>query len=124
LREPHEYSFRRREEVDTRFPEYFNLISNYEGGGVGQSGSFIPQGHGFAGKESGKDSREGYFEFIDGRFKLIASPDEAETHRILSELMRYQEEVSEAYKQAELDSDKDFERLGKLLKDNLYTWWD
>jgi len=64
-----------------------------------------------------------YFEFIDGRFEIAASPDEAETHRILSELMRYQEEVSEAYNQAELDSDRDFERLGQLLKDNLYTWW-
>jgi len=24
----------------------------------------------------------------------------------------------------EVDSDKDFEKLGQLLKENLYSWWD
>ena len=30
----------------------------------------------------------------------------------------------EEYKQGELDSDKDFDRLGQLLKENLFSWWD
>jgi len=37
---------------------------------------------------------------------------------------KYREEITAAYSQAEADSDKDFERLGVLLKDNLYQWWD
>jgi hypothetical protein len=122
--EPDEYSFRRRREVDARYPQYASLISEYEDGGGSSSGDFVPQGDGWAGMESGKDPREGYFEFVDGRFELVESPDGAETNRLLSELKMYHEEVSKAYEQAEEDSDLDFECLGKLLKENLYSWWD
>ena len=44
--------------------------------------------------------------------------------RLLAELIQYHEEIDNAYEQAEIDSDNDFERLGELLKENLYTWWD
>ena len=122
--EPHDYSFRRRKEVDERYPNYSYLISEYEDGGTSYCGNFLPQGHGWAGKESGNNPREGYFEFVNGRFELADSPNDSETNRILSELARYHSDVSAAYRQAEADSDSDFERLGQLLKDNLYSWWD
>ena len=124
MSEPDEYSFKRREDVDIRYPKYSYLISEYKAGGRCYSGNFVPQGQGWAGKESGTAPREGYFEFVDGRFESVESPDDAETNRILSELARHNDEVSEAYRQAEADSDRDFDRLGKLLKENLYSWWD
>ena len=62
--------------------------------------------------------------FAAERFELADSPDKIETDRLLSELSRYHEEIEAAYRQAEVDSDNDFERLGLLLKENLYSWWD
>ena len=85
---------------------------------------FVAQGIGWAGKESGKDPREGYFEFINGRFQPTESPDQNETNKLVNQLKNYHIEISNAYKQGELDSDKDFDRLGQLLKDNLFSWWD
>ena len=61
---------------------------------------------------------------MNGIFELAESPDQAETDRILAELVKYHEEIDTAYNQAEIDSEKDFERLAELLKENLYTWWD
>ena len=52
------------------------------------------------------------------------SPNQVETGKLLAELSKYYEEIESAYKQAEVDSDSDFERLGQLLKENLYLWWD
>lgn len=124
MKEPDEYSHRRREEAEAKYPDYKHLISEYEDGGRGYSGDFIAQGEGWVGIESGKDSRKGYFEFADGRFELVNSPNQDETYRLLDEIRRYHEEISLAYQQAEKDSDSDFERLGQLLKENLYTWWD
>ena len=124
MKDPDEYSSRRRKEVDAKYPKYQTLITEYNNGGAGYSGKFITQGSGWAGRESGKDPREGYFEFVDGRFELVTSPDQNETDRILNELSEYHKEVTAAYQQAEADSDYDFERLGQLLKDNLYQWWD
>ena len=95
-----------------------------ESGSASYSGDFVVQGNGWAGKESGKDTREGYFEFVDGKFELAYSLNQTETDRLLAELVNYHEEINNAYKQAEIDSDKDFERLGELLKENLYTWWN
>ena len=43
---------------------------------------------------------------------------------MLAELEKYHVELANAYKQANSDSDEDFERLGLLLKENLYSWWD
>ena len=124
MKEPMEYSRRLRDEVDVRYPDYKYLITEYESGSVSYSGDFAAQGSGWAGKESGKDPREGYFEFTDGSFELSASPDQNETNRVLAELMKYYEETQNAYIQAKADSDKDFDRLAELLKENLYTWWD
>ena len=124
MKDPDGYSHRRREEVVSRYPEYKGLVTNYINGGSSYSGDFIAQGNGWAGKESGKDPQEGYFEFINGKFKLTESPDPNETHRLLAQLEEYHNELANAYKQANADSDRDFERLGQLLKDNLYSWWD
>ena len=123
MKDPHEYSSRRRDEVDVKYPKYKYLITKYEES-TSYSGNFVAQGNGWVGKESGKDPREGYFEFVDGKFELASSPDQSETDRLLAELTKYHEEVNNAYKQAETDSDEDFEKLGQLFKDNLYSWWD
>lgn len=123
MKDPLEYSSKRRDEVEARYPKYQCLITKYEHS-TSCGGDFAAQGNGWAGKESGKDPREGYFEFVNGKFELSDSPDQNETNRLLSELAKYHEEIDNAYRQAEMDSDKDFERMGQLLKENLYTWWD
>jgi len=124
MKEPDEYIHRRRKEVKAKYPEYKSLITKYNNGGTSFGGSFVAQGDGWVGLESGKNLRKGYFEFIGGRFELADSPDQSETNRLLDELVRYNEELDEAYNQAQVDSDKDFERIGQLLKENLYSWWD
>lgn len=124
MKEPDEYPHRRREEVEAKYPEYKYLITEYESGGTSFSGDFVAFKDGWVGIESGKDPREGYFEFVEGRFELKDSPDQGETDRLLAEVHKYHEEITAAYKQAEVDSDEDFERLGQLLKENLYSWWD
>jgi len=124
MKDPHEYSSRRRTEVEAKYPNYQYLISEYKHGGTSYSGDFIAQGNGWVGAESGKDPREGYFEFIDGKFECVESPNQSETDRLLDELRAYRAEITAAYEQAEVDSKQDFERLHELLRENLYTWWD
>jgi len=123
MREPIDYSSRRRDAVEAKYPDYQSLITEYKAS-TSVSGDFVAQGNGWVGKESGNNPREGYFEFIDGRFELVASPNQAETDRIIAELREYHQEINNAYNQAEVDSDEDFDRLAKLLKENMYTWWD
>ena len=124
MKKPDEYLGRCRNEVEAKYPEYKSLITEYENGGTSSGGDFVAQGNGWVGMEAGKDPRKGYFEFVNGRFELVDSPNQAETDRLLAELSKYHEEIKNAYKQAEADSDNDFERLGQLLKENLYSWWD
>jgi hypothetical protein len=124
MRDPLSYVTRRRKQVEKRYPKYKSLITKHNDGSTCISGNFTAQGNGWTGKESGKDPREGYFEFIKGRLSLVTSPDQAETDRLLAELMQYHKDIDSAYKQAEADSEKDFDRLGQLLKENLYSWWD
>ncbi|MCL2007160.1 MAG: hypothetical protein FWG77_03655 [Treponema sp.] len=121
---PDAYYYNLRQEVKSRYPEYKGLVTKYNNGGSGFSGDFIAQDNGWAGKESGLNPRAGYFEFVNGRFQLAESPDKDETERLLTQLEKYHEELANANKQAEVDSDRDFERLGQLLKENLYSWWD
>jgi len=123
MKEPLDYSIKRRDEIEAKYPKYKHLVTKYERS-VGYSGEFVPQAEGWAGEESGKEPRRGYFEFIDGRFEQTASPDQTETDRILAELDRYNQEIHDAYERAEKDSDADFDRLAVLLKNNLYQWWD
>ena len=124
MKYPDEYLDRPIKEVKSRYPEYRGLVAEYANGGSSFSGNFIAQGNGWAGKEGGKDPQEGYFEFINGKFSLAKSPDQNETDSLLKQLDKYHEELHEAYIQGNINSDKDFERLGQLLKDNLYSWWD
>lgn len=124
MSKPDEYIQRLREKVNAKYPKYKTLITEYTNGGSCHSGYFVAQGNGWAGCESGKNPREGYFEFINGIFELTTSPDQAETDRLLEELREYHREIDTAYKQAETDSDSDFEKLGRLLKENMYSWWD
>ena len=124
MHEPHDYAFRRRKEVDEKYPEYKHLITNYANGSVSKSGDFIAQGIGWVGKEAGREPREGYFELISGRLELAESPDGEETERLLAQVKQYHTDVQSAYRRAEEDSDVDFDKLAKLLKDNLYSWCD
>jgi len=124
MKEPDNYSDKRRDEVESRYPDYKSLNTNYESGGSCSSGEFIEQGKGWAGKEGGKDPRKGYFEFFDGRLELTQSPDQDETDRLIAQIEKHREELRNAYKQANIDFESDVDRLGQLLKENLYSWWD
>lgn len=124
MKEPDEYYHRLKEAVDARYPEYKSLITHYKNGGTGSSGNFVAQGDGWTGKEAGKDPREGYFEFVDGKFELTQSPDQAETDRLLAQLKQYYIDTENAYHQAKAESDADFARLAALLREHMYSWWD
>lgn len=124
MKEPQEYSTRRRDAVEAKYPDYQTLVTEYINGGGGYSGDFVAQGNGWAGKEAGSDPREGYFEFVDGRLQLATSPDREETDRLVAEVHKYHEELHNAYAQAEIDAQEDFDKLAQLFKDNFYTWWD
>jgi hypothetical protein len=124
MKEPDDYYHRLKDAVDARYPKYKTLITRYKRGGFCCSGEFVAQGVGWTGMEWGKDPREGYFEFIKGKFELAESPDQAETDRRLAELHQYHIDKEAAYKQARDESDADFARLAELLRENLYDWWD
>ena len=64
------------------------------------------------------------FEFCKGKFQLTESPDQNETNRLLTQLEQYHVDIKKAYEKGSSNSDRDFERLGQLLKDHLYSWWD
>jgi hypothetical protein len=123
MTDPHGYSFRRRDEVDARYPEYVNLISKTNTGTC-YSGDFIRQGNGWTGIEAGCNPREGYFEKNGDLYEVVESPNKTETERLLEEIRQYRRDAIEAYKQAETDSDEDFDRLAVLFKNHLYSWWD
>ena len=122
--DPIDYCTRRRDEVEARYPKYVSLISEYKDGGSCHSGDFVQQGEGWTGIEAGCDPREGYFEKKGLLYELVVSPDQHETDLLLEQIRQYRSDISEAYKQAEADSDADFDRLAKLLKKHLYSWWD
>ena len=124
MKNPDEYTDKRRNEVTSRYPDYKTLNEEYENGGSSSGGDFIEQSKGWAGINGGNEPQEGYFEFIDGRLKLAKSLDQNETNRLLAEIVNYNIELKNAYKQANIDFEKDIDRLGQLLKENLYTWWD
>ena len=124
MKEPDGYSFRRSDAVRERYPKYKSLVTEYKDGAVSYSGNFVAQGGGWTGMESGCNPREGYFEVVNGRLEPAASPDQRETERLLAEVKRYHGELHGAYRQAEADSEADFERLFILFRDNLYSWWD
>jgi len=43
---------------------------------------------------------------------------------MLTQLEQYHVDIKKAYEKGSSNSDRDFERLGQLLKDHLYSWWD
>lgn len=123
MKDPGAYSRRLREEVKVKYPKYQSLITKHRYN-TSYSGYFVEQGNGWTGTEGGTDPREGYFEFVGGRFELVASPDQAETDRLLVEIRQYHKDLGDADTQAAANLDKDFKLLAELLKENLYTWWD
>jgi len=125
IKDPENYYRRRRKTVEAKYPKYKYLITRYADGSTSLNGDFVAYGNGWVGRESEKDPREGYFEFVAGRFVQAESPCKTDTDRLLAELDAYHAELNHAYKRAESDSDRDFERLGMLLlKENLFSWWD
>ena len=121
---PHDYAILKRNAVDERYPRYKYLVTDFIDGSTSYSGRFVSQGDGWVGMESGTNPRSGYFEFVNSLFQLADSPNQVKTDELLDELARYNDDVELAYRQAEEDSDRDFERLHELLKENLYSWWD
>ena len=121
MKNPDGYLDFRRKEVKKRYPKYKSLVTK-DTEGTCFSGDFVAQGDGWVGKESGKDPREGYFEFVNGRLQLAVSPDQIMTDKLLLQIDNYRKEISNTYVQAEADSDKDFERLTRLLKAYMYMW--
>ena len=124
MKEADNYEDIRLNEVRSRYPDYKSIITEYESGGSCSSGDFIQQGKGWAGIEAGSDPQRGYFEFIDGRIKLTKSPDQTETDRLIAQIEKHEEELKNAYEQANIDFEADVDRLGQLFKENLYSWWD
>ena len=124
LENPTDYFSKRTDEVAARYPKYKQLISRYKYGGCGFSGNFIAQENGWTGEESGRDPRKGYFEIHEGRFELAKSPNQHETDKLLEQLDNYSKDKAAAYEQAIIDAENDFDHLGQLLKENLFTWWD
>jgi hypothetical protein len=124
MKEPDEYHHRLKQAVDAVYPNYKSLITRYKNGGSGSSGDFVAQGVGWTGKEAGANPREGYFEFVNGKFELAQSPDQAETDRLLAQLQQYYADAENAHIQARTESDADFERLAALLREHMYSWWD
>ena len=124
MKESDNYLDKRRNEVESRYPDYKSLNTRYESGGSCSSGEFIEQGKGWAGIESGNDPRKGYFEFIEGKFELTQSPDQETTDRLLAQIEKHSEDLEKAYERANVDFESDVDRLGQLFKENLYSWWD
>jgi len=123
LQAPDTYWMRRVNELKKKYPKYKSLISNTNYG-TSYNGSFLKQGNGWAGYESGKNPREGYFEFINSVFTLTESPNQNETDKIISRMKQYHIDYKEATKQGKLDKDRDMQRLFKILENNFYSWWD
>jgi hypothetical protein len=112
--------------VEKKYPKYKKLVSEYKHGGNCYSGNFIAYKNGYVGVEAGNDSRKGYFEFDSKTclFELVESPNTNETNALLEQIHEYNREIREAYVQANADIEKDFERLHRLLKTYMYSWWD
>ena len=122
MRGPHGYFIRRFDEVEAKYPKYQYLIVEYMNGDVDSGGGFIVQGNGWAGMTDEKTT--GYFEFVNGKLEMTDSPDQCETDRLVNELQEYYTELEAVGTKADTDSDNDFEQLNRLLKENLYSWWD
>ncbi|MDR1688243.1 MAG: hypothetical protein LBS21_06480 [Clostridiales bacterium] len=124
MQDPDGYTSRRLDAAKKKYPDYKSLITRYENGSVMISGDFVAFGDGWIGREAGKNPREGYFEISGSKFVSKKCSNPKEVIRVLAELDRYNEDVQNAFKQAGIDSDKDFARLHKILKRHLYSWWD
>jgi hypothetical protein len=98
MADPDGYWNRQTDAVDARYPEYKYLITKHSNGTT-FSGDFVSQGDGWVGRESGKDTREGYFEFVNGCFELAQSPNQKETDRLLAQLRDYHAERNTADRQ-------------------------
>jgi len=122
LKEPTEYSSRRRDEVKERYPEYLELRTDYADGSSMKSGYFIPQGKGFVGPAS-EQFESNYFEIVNDRIISLDSPDKLETERLVNEIIKYDKEIDEAYELAQKDLENDFDKLNQLLRENMYYWW-
>lgn len=118
-----DYLSRRTEQVRAKYPKYKYHITEYTNS-TSYSGNFVEYKGGWVGRESGKDPRSGYFEFVNGRLAQKPSPNEAETDKLLAQIDSYNQEMSKAYALAKNDNERDFERLHKILKNSMYTWWD
>jgi hypothetical protein len=122
-----EYDGNALDEVYAKYPEYKQLITEYSDGSTSCSGDFIAVGNGWAGIEAGANPRRGYFEYVNGKFELTATSDEsvqAQVEQSLEQIERYHADLHEAYKNAEIYMENDKNKLGELLSQHFFSWWD
>ena len=60
IKNPDEYTEKRRKEVTSKYPDYKTLIEEYENGGSSFGGDFIEQGKGWAGIKGGNEPENSF----------------------------------------------------------------
>jgi len=97
-------------EINSRYPMYVHRAD----------GKYTRQGDGWAGIHNGE---EGYYRCVNGYMRFCLSPDQAETDRLIKELIQHTTETREASRRSDKETNEAFERLFKLIRENVYTWW-
>jgi hypothetical protein len=122
-----DYNKNALDEVYAKYPKYKQLITDYSDGSTSSSGDFIALGNGWAGIESGANPRRGYFECVNGKMELTAISDESvqvEVEQTLAQIERYHADWKQAIKNATEYVEDDKKRLGELLSQHFFSWWD
>jgi ketol-acid reductoisomerase len=114
-------------EVYSKYPKYKQLITKHSDGCTSYSGEFIALGNGWAGIEAGANPRRGYFECVNGKFELTTISDksvQAEIEQRLDQIERYHADWKKAIKNSDKCMEDDKRRLGELLNQHFFSWWD
>jgi hypothetical protein len=122
-----EYDEKALYEVSANYPEYKQLITEYSGGSTSYSGDFIALGNGWVGIEAGANPRRGYFECVNDKFELTTISDEsvqAEIEQSLNQIEKYHADWKRAIKNSAKYMEDDKRRLGELLSQHFFSWWD
>jgi hypothetical protein len=122
-----EYDENALNEVYAKYPEYKHLITEYSDGSTSYSGDFIALGKGWVGIEAGANPRRGYFECVNGKFELTTISDEsvqAKIEQSLDQIERYHADWKKAIENSVKNMEDDKRRLGELLNQHFFSWWD
>jgi hypothetical protein len=122
-----EYNEKTLNEVYAQYPKYKQLITEYSDGSTSCSGDFTALGNGWAGIESGANPRRGYFECVNGKFELTTISDksvQAKIEQSLDQIESYHADWKKAIKNSDKCMEDDKRRLGELLSQHFFSWWD